>query len=155
MMLPILLIPAFLPRQAYARTQVQTRQTVEVWPANHHREEALVVSTSNNNNQSAIFRDAFEGDIPLQHSTAQHHSPVQHHVAPQHHSGFEADTPRHHSTPTPQTQHSVADSSNTRVAGALKVFLAQDHECAVVCMLLISIAACVLQPKFRDLRHDW
>lgn len=117
MIIPILLIPALLPRHAHARTDVQTRQTVEVWPANHHREEAPVVSTSNTNSQSVIFRDAFAGDIPLQHTPAQHQSPVQQHIAPQHHSGFEADTPRHHTTPAAQTQHSVTDSSNARVAG--------------------------------------
>lgn len=119
MMIPVLLIPAFLPRHAHARTELQMRQTVEVWPANHHREEAPVVSNRNTDSQSIAFRDAFEGDIPLQHSPAQHHSPVQHHPAPLHHSGFEADTPQHHASPTAQTQHSVADSSNVRVAGAL------------------------------------
>lgn len=145
-MIPLLLIPAFLPKHAHARTAVQTRQTVEVWPANHHREEAPVVSTSNTNSHPVAFRDAFDGDIPQHHSAPQQHSPVPHHVSPQHHSGFEADMPRHHSTPMPQTQQSVADSSNARVAGALQGLPARGHDCA----LDLCCSIC----KFGVLRHN-
>ena len=124
MLIPVFLIPAFLPRQsAYAKPEPQARRTLEVWPANHYREEAPTVSTSNSNSHSTTYRGGFEGDLPHHHASAQHHTSTQHHsspqhTSPQHASGFEGDLPQHHASSAAQTPHSVSDSSTARVAGA-------------------------------------
>ena len=128
LLIPVFLIPAFLPRQsAYAKSEVQApRRTLEVWAANHYREEAPVASTSDSISHSHTYLGGFEGDTPHgfegdtphHHSSTQHHTAPQHHVSPQHTSAFEGDVPQHHISPVGQTQHSVLDSSDSRVAGA-------------------------------------
>lgn len=128
LLVPVFLIPAFLPGQrAYARFEPQARQTLEVWPANHYKEETPVVSNSNSNSHTAYCGGfegdtlpGFEGDVPQHHVSTRHHASPQH-ISPQHASGFEGDVLQHHTSPAGQTQHSVSDSSTTRVAGALQV----------------------------------
>lgn len=128
LLVPVFLIPAFSPgHSAYAKSEPQARRTLEVWPANHYKEEAPVVSTSDNNSHTAYrggfegdTLPGFEGDVPQHHVSTRHHTPPQH-ISPQHASGFEGDAPQHHTSPAGQTQHSVSDSSTTRVAGALPV----------------------------------
>ena len=140
-LVPVFLIPAFLPRQsAYAKSEPQSRRTLEVWPTNHYREDAPAVSTSDSNSHSTTYHGGFEGsvphnfhdDLPQHHASARHHAPAQHHslpqhTAPRHASGFEGDMPQHHTAPVAHTQPSVSDSSTARVAGALHMPFGAEH----------------------------